>query len=56
MKHPRAIRAGVTVQTPSPQPSPARGEEVRELAGCATYATLGTKESERLRAGYHGRR
>ena len=39
----------VAVQTPSPQPSPARGEGARESVACATEAGAASRGSERLR-------
>ena len=39
----------VAVQTPSPQPSPARGEGARESVACATEASAASRGSERLR-------
>ena len=46
-----AAEARVTVQTPSPQPSPTRGEGVREPVACASEALLVRKGSERIQAG-----
>ncbi len=42
---------GVTVQPPSPQPSPTRGEGVRESAACAAEAHPGREGSERIQGG-----
>ena len=51
----RAASRTVPAQTPSPQPSPTRGEGVRESAPCATKA-LGVREgSEKVRRTRSGR-
>lgn len=42
---------GVSVQTPAPQPFPARGEGVREPAACSTEAPLVRKRAERRQVG-----
>ena len=44
----KAVAGTVTIQTPSPQPSPARGEGARESAACATHASSGGRECDRL--------
>ena len=42
--------ARVTVQTPSPQPSPAGGEGIRESVACSAEAFPGFEGSEQIRA------
>ncbi len=42
---------GITVQPPSPQPSPTRGEGVWESAACAAEAHPGSEGSERIQGG-----
>ena len=47
----RLANAGVTIQPPSPHPSPAKGEGARDSASCAPKALLGCEGSERIDAG-----
>ena len=47
----RPANAGATILPPSPQPSPARGEGVRESARCAPKARPGREGSGRMHPG-----
>ena len=46
------VRSGVPLQTPSPQPSPARGEGAGESAPCAPKALLGREGAESIHSGW----
>ena len=46
------VRSGVPLQTPSPQPSPTRGDGARESVPCAPKALLGREGAESIHSGW----